>query len=65
MPNDLVNNLRIASPCPVGWDSMSGDNTVRYCHLCQLNVYNFSEMTTAEVEQLVTRDAFIFESLVY
>src|SRR5262245_23205560 len=51
--SSLVNNLRVASLCPASWDSMSGDNTVRYCELCHLNVYNFSAMTTAEVEKLL------------
>ena len=50
-----INNLRIATPCPVGWASMSGDDRKRFCGLCSLNVYNFSEMTTAEVETLVRR----------
>lgn len=49
----LINNLRVASPCPTSWDSMSGDERVRFCQLCQLNVYNLSEMTAVEVEKLV------------
>jgi hypothetical protein len=50
-----INSLRIASPCPVGWETMKGDERTRHCGLCSLNVYNFSEMTAAEVESLVRR----------
>jgi len=32
---------------------MIGDNRVRHCAQCDLNVYNFSEMTSEEVAQLV------------
>lgn len=48
-----INSLRIASPCPVGWERMTGDNRKRFCGLCSLNVYNISEMNAPEVEALV------------
>lgn len=50
-----VNNLRVASPCSVGWETMSGDERVRRCHSCELNIYNISEMTKTEVEDLITK----------
>jgi hypothetical protein len=50
-----IDKLRVASPCPVGWDAMKGDARTRHCDLCQLNVYNVAEMTRAEVENLVAR----------
>jgi hypothetical protein len=34
---------------------MVGDERVRHCDSCQLNVYNFSEMTRREVESLVLK----------
>lgn len=34
---------------------MTGDERTRFCSLCSLHVYNFSEMTTEEVRGLVTR----------
>jgi hypothetical protein len=49
-----VNNLRVASPCPVGWETMKGDERTRHCDLCELNVYNISGMKPKEVEKLVT-----------
>jgi len=50
-----VNNLRVASPCSVGWETMSGDERVRRCHSCKLNIYNISEMTKTEIEDLITK----------
>ncbi len=44
--------LRIASPCTADWDLMPGDERVRHCPECQLNVYNFSAMTKSEVDDL-------------
>src|SRR5258707_1358050 len=32
---------------------MKGDDKVRFCDSCQLNVYNFSAMSRAEAEQLI------------
>jgi hypothetical protein len=34
---------------------MAGDARVRHCTLCDLNVYNLSEMTRAEVPDLIAR----------
>ncbi len=48
-----VNKLRVASPCSVGWETMTGDERVRHCHSCQMNIYNISEMTKNEVEDLI------------
>jgi hypothetical protein len=50
-----VANLRIAAPCPASWEGMAGDERVRHCTLCDLKVYNFAEMTSAEVRQVLAR----------
>ena len=50
-----VNNLRVASPCSVGWETMSGDERIRRCHSCKLDIYNISEMTKSEVENLIIK----------
>jgi hypothetical protein len=34
---------------------MAGDERVRHCTLCSLNVYNFAEMTRDEVRELLVR----------
>ncbi|HEV7644757.1 MAG TPA: carboxypeptidase-like regulatory domain-containing protein [Pyrinomonadaceae bacterium] len=53
MQNFDINDLKVAKPCPVGWENMSGDDRTRFCSLCELNVYNISEMTAAEVRSLI------------
>lgn len=51
---DLVlSNIRIASPCPAEWSKMIGDERVRHCSECNLNVYNLSAMTEREVKKLI------------
>jgi hypothetical protein len=50
-----LNNVRVAAPCPADWDSMYGNERVRFCEQCQLNVYNLSEMPRAEAEELIGR----------
>ncbi|MBS2006110.1 MAG: TonB C-terminal domain-containing protein [Cyanobacteria bacterium SZAS TMP-1] len=52
MKNDqsLLSRIEIAKPCSADWESMSGDERERHCQLCQLNVYNISDMTKSEAE---------------
>ncbi|MFL5347255.1 MAG: hypothetical protein ACJ8AT_20925 [Hyalangium sp.] len=45
--------LNVASPCSERWENMKGDDRVRHCASCKLNVYNLHEMTMSEVEQLL------------
>ena len=54
-PTDILGRVRVASPCGVGWESMEGGGSVRFCRLCSLNVYDISGMTRAEVEALVLK----------
>lgn len=46
--------LRIASPCTESWDAMKGDDRVRNCASCKLNVFNTREMTEAEIVAMLT-----------
>ncbi len=48
-----LDNVRVAAPCPADWDSRYGNERVRFCAQCQLNVYNLSNMSRAEAEQLI------------
>jgi hypothetical protein len=50
---DPLRHVRIASPCPADWDAMYGDERVRLCSKCELNVYNLSAMTRREAERLI------------
>ena len=49
----LLENVRIAAPCPKRWDDMVGGERVRYCRECSKNVYNLSEMRQEEAENLL------------
>lgn len=51
-----LDEIRIAAPCKVPWESMKGTDTKRYCSQCHLNVYNISEMTTSEAVKLIGKD---------
>jgi len=49
----ILEELRIAAPCTARWDAMTGDERVRHCGQCDKNVYDLSQMTRAEAEQLI------------
>ena len=45
--------ITIDSPCNADWDSMIGDERVRFCEHCQLHVNNLNEMSTKDVRRLI------------
>ena len=47
-----LDRIVVASPCPAAWENMAGDERVRFCNQCNLNVYNISAMTKAEAESV-------------
>lgn len=49
-----LDNVRTATPCAKSWDEMTGDDRVRFCDQCQLNVYNISAMKQREAEEILT-----------
>lgn len=50
-----LDNALIAAPCNADWNEMVGDERVRHCSLCRLSVYNISEMTRLEAEELLSK----------
>lgn len=48
-----LDQLTIAKPCSANWNEMSGDERVRHCGLCKLNVYNISSMSKEDAESLI------------
>jgi len=46
-------DLIVSSPCPTTWEQLVGNDRVRYCGQCALNVYNLAIMSSAEIERLV------------
>ena len=52
-PPSLLDDVRIASPCPARWEDMIGDDRVRFCGQCTKNVYNLSALPREEGEALL------------
>ena len=60
MPEDIPSSqpafhIRIASPCSADWEKMSGNDRVRHCAECNLNVYNLSAMSTREAAEMLAK----------
>lgn len=49
----MLENIRIASPCSADWEKMPGDDRIRHCDACNLNVYNLAAFTEAEIRELM------------
>lgn len=49
----VLDMVRVASPCPIKWETMAGDDRVRHCSQCNLHVFNLSAMTRDEAETLI------------
>jgi hypothetical protein len=45
--------IEVPIPCTVPWESMRGYSRVRYCDQCKQNVYQLSEMSREEAENLI------------
>jgi len=48
-----LDNIHVASPCSADWNEMFGDDRKRHCGDCKMNVYNLSDMTRQEAENLL------------
>jgi hypothetical protein len=49
-----LDSVTVAAPCEASWESMIGDERVRFCGLCNLNVYNLSAMNRQDAERLIS-----------
>jgi len=52
----VLPNIKVATPCPVEWNSMThvaSDERIRSCATCEKNVYNISSLTREEAEALI------------
>jgi hypothetical protein len=48
-----LDRVSVAAPCPANWDAMIGDERIRFCNQCELNVYNLSAMSRRDAEALI------------
>ncbi len=57
MPQSIrsFDRMNIPAPCDADWDSMIGNDRVRFCEHCNLHVSNLSAMTRQEAMRLVER----------
>lgn len=45
--------LKVSTPCPMSWESLKGNDRVRFCGRCNLKVYNVEALDRAEVQALI------------
>lgn len=50
---DPLSHVRIAAPCRAEWERMRGNERVRFCGECSMNVYNLSNMSRKDAEALI------------
>lgn len=50
-----LDQLVVTSPCHADWDSMKGNDQVRFCEHCSLSVNNLSGMTRYDAMRMVAR----------
>lgn len=53
----ILDNLKVAAPCPADWENMVGTERERFCRLCALNVINISSMPRQEAEEFLAMRA--------
>jgi hypothetical protein len=54
----LLENLKLATPCPAKWEDMVGSNRERHCKDCKKSVFNISGMTKVEAEAFLASTPF-------
>ena len=54
---DIINNLKIASPCQMNWDEMqhTPEAAVRFCGDCRKHVYDVAKMSAMETYLLLQK----------
>lgn len=52
---DLLDRIQIKKPCNSDWDSMLGNDQVRFCEHCALTVHDLSQMTRKRARRLIAK----------
>lgn len=52
---ELIQQLRLSSPCEVEWDSMIGNDRVRFCEHCRLSVHHVDSLNRKQLRRLIAR----------
>lgn len=54
MPIDnFAGQFEITSPCTEDWDSMCGNDQIRFCIHCQRSVHDFSQLNRKQIRKLI------------
>jgi TonB family protein len=48
-----LDSISVSAPCKADWNKMLGNDQVRFCQECKLNVYNLSEMSREQAEDVI------------
>lgn len=48
-----LENISVSAPCKADWNKMLGNDQVRFCQECKLNVYNLSGMSSKQAEDVI------------
>jgi hypothetical protein len=48
----FVNGIEVAAPCDQKWEDMRGDDRVRHCDACALNVYDLRGLKAEQIQAL-------------
>src|SRR5712671_1906416 len=54
---DVFAPINITSPCPADWNSMLGDERIRFCEHCQLSVHNLPQLNSKYIRKLERKSA--------
>ena len=52
---NVIDEIRISTPCPKNWHAMQGDERRRYCSHCSMHVTNLSEHTQEQALKIVSQ----------
>ena len=52
---DVFAQINIASPCTADWDSMIGNDQIRFCQHCRLSVHDLSQMSNKQLRRLIVK----------
>jgi hypothetical protein len=52
-----LDRVDVAKPCSASWDEMTGDDRVRRCESCHLDVYDISAMRREEAQEFLAARA--------
>lgn len=52
-PQKHIDQFKKATPCSSYWEKLTGTDKIRFCSLCQLEVYDFTDMEMQEAQDTV------------